>query len=206
MRGHGGIGRRSGLKIRRSQDCGGSSPPAPIAENPCRNWVPVRRCWLGWPWDRARLEARSAGPPGSRAGRGQPGGGVLGCAVAWSAGLPHSERLAPQTFGMLSVGRWIGLQALKSAASSSSLRPNRRGSACSRFPRGGAPLQRCLPIPAVGEGAGGPVSGGISHAFPHLLLEKLPPKVTRWARSEPVLPPFAIAAGAAGDRGGWRGH
>ena len=32
---HGGIGRRSGLKIRRRQRCGGSSPPAPIPETDC---------------------------------------------------------------------------------------------------------------------------------------------------------------------------
>ena len=41
-RGHGGIGRRSGLKIRRPQGCGGSSPPAPIAEtnNPSKEAIP----------------------------------------------------------------------------------------------------------------------------------------------------------------------
>jgi hypothetical protein len=44
LRGHGGIGRRSGLKIRRSQDCGGSSPPAPIAERACGATIPAREC------------------------------------------------------------------------------------------------------------------------------------------------------------------
>jgi hypothetical protein len=52
--GHGGIGRRSGLKIRRSQDCGGSSPPAPISERPVVAGMdkPATQCErpssLGW--------------------------------------------------------------------------------------------------------------------------------------------------------------
>ena len=65
-RGHGGIGRRSGLKIRRSQDCGGSSPPAPIADNGCGNWILQaiarwggRQAWIG-----SGGEGLSKGPAG----------------------------------------------------------------------------------------------------------------------------------------------
>ena len=59
------------------------------------------------------------------------------------------------------------------------------------------------PIAWVGAGAGGPCVDGASRAFTLLPLREPLPQAIRWASSVPVLPPFAIAAGAAGDRGGW---
>jgi hypothetical protein len=56
------------------------------------------------------------------------------------------------------------------------------------------------PIAWVGKAAGGPWVDGASRAFLLLPLRAPPPQATRWASSVPVLPPFAIAAGAAGDR------